>query len=376
MMRKYILLSSVLATRVVSALATRDSGIYTGGDLSGCGRPANLSSALPHLVTSSGMVRTYTVHLPPNYSPTQQYLSWSATTATPGIGLFLEVDSRLDESAPDKIVVYPNGVDQAWAGANYSRATAPEDLQFTADLLADLRARYCVDSARVYATGMSNGAGFLGALACNDTVGGEFAAFAPVAGAYYTDAHGPDDGCKPARDLTPILEFHGGADESVFYDGGQGEGGYEPPIADWLSWWAERNGCQTPPDQQDSFNDTVHHLTWTCRGAQGVLQHYKIDTMINTDKFVCPTAEHAWPSTEPNFSQLAAGDVLTHIQASEIMQDFFRNFTRPAVSGTKGKPTSPPVARSSSCNRARYLDPGLLAAANAVTIAALTARLM
>ncbi|KAK8127096.1 Alpha/Beta hydrolase protein [Apiospora kogelbergensis] len=341
----------------VSASGARDGGIYTDGDLSGCGRPANLSSSLPHLLTSSGMVRSYTVHLPANYAATQQYPVLVGYHGHPGIGLFLEVDARLDEFAPDKIVVYPDGVEQGWAGANYSRATVPQDLQFTADLLADLRARYCVDSARVYATGMSNGAGFVDVLACNDTVGGEFAAFAPVAGAYYTNAHGPNDGCKPARDLTPILEFHGGADASVHYDGGEGEGGYEPPYC------GLRNGCQTPPEQQDSFNDTVHHQTWTCRGVQGVLQHYKVDPM-----------KHDWPSTEPNFSQVAAGDVPTHIQASEIMQAFFRNYTRPSAPGSKGNSSSR-EPRSSS-GGAHRLDTTKLAVIGAVTGAALVAHLV
>lgn len=88
-----------------------------------------------------------------------------------------------------------------------------------------MRARYYVDSARVYATGLFNGAGFVAAvLAYNATVGAEFAAFAPVAGAYYADARAPRDGipspCVPARPLTPILEFYSGADSSVLYDGG------------------------------------------------------------------------------------------------------------------------------------------------------------
>ncbi|KAK8097489.1 hypothetical protein PG984_016628 [Apiospora sp. TS-2023a] len=364
-----VLLLSGLAVAIPSALETRDGDIYTGGDLSGCGKPADITSSLPHLITSSGMTRSYTVHLPDKYSATQQYPVLVGYHGHPGIGLFLEADTRLDEFASAKIVVYPNGVEMAWAGANYSKATVAQDLQFTADLLADLRTRFCVDSARVYATGMSNGAGFLGALACNDTVGGEFAAFAPVAGAYYTDAHGPDDGCKPARELTPILEFHGGADESVFYNGGQGEGGYEPPIADWLSWWAERNGCQTPPEQQDSFNDSVHHLTWTCRGTQGALQHYKVDTM-----------KHVWPSTEINFSQVAAGDVPTHIQASQIMQDFFRNFTRPAASasesGSGAAGSKPPPESRSSSARARNLSSGMVVACSAVTLAVLTAHVV
>jgi poly(3-hydroxybutyrate) depolymerase len=79
---------------------------------------------------------------------------------------------------------------------------------------------------------MSNGGGFVNTIACND-VGGEFAAFAPASGAYYTDNSGVDDGCKPARASLPILEIHGGSDESVYYSGGVGEGGIEPAIPDW-----------------------------------------------------------------------------------------------------------------------------------------------
>lgn len=41
--------------------------------------------------------------------------------------------------------------------------------------------------------------------------------------------------------------------------------------------------------------------------------------------------EHCWPSTEPNFSQLAALDSPTHLEASGMIQDFFMGFTRPAA---------------------------------------------
>jgi hypothetical protein len=79
---------------------------------------------------------------------------------------------------------------------------------------------------------LSNGGGFVGTLACS-AVGGEFAALAPVAGAFYTDTNGPENGCAPGRKPLPILEFHGGADKTVLYAGGKGEGGIEPPITDW-----------------------------------------------------------------------------------------------------------------------------------------------
>lgn len=79
---------------------------------------------------------------------------------------------------------------------------------------------------------MSNGGGFVGTLACSP-VGGEFAAFAPASGSFYTDNSGVNDGCTPARSPLPILEIHGGADGSVHYDGGVGEGGIEPSIPTW-----------------------------------------------------------------------------------------------------------------------------------------------
>ena len=78
----------------------------------------------------------------------------------------------------------------------------------------------------------SNGGGFIGTLACSPT-GGEFAAFASGSGAFYTDLNGPANGCAPTRTPLPILEIHGGVDKTVRYEGGQGEGGLQPPIRDW-----------------------------------------------------------------------------------------------------------------------------------------------
>ena len=97
------------------------------------------------------------------------------------------------------------------------------------------------------------------------------------------------------------------------------EGGTLPAIPDWLGWWAQRNGCDAQYAQEDSFGGDVHHLVWTCQGQEGVVQHYKVDDQ-----------KHDWPSTELDFSAIAAGDLPTHIEASAIIQEFFMGFTRPA----------------------------------------------
>ncbi|KAI0199314.1 carbohydrate esterase family 1 protein [Astrocystis sublimbata] len=283
----------------------------------GCGKFHLPGITTYHGVKSSDRDRKYSIHLPTGYDKSKPYPTVLGFHGSSSIGLFFEVDTKMSESrfSANKIMVYPDGIGGAWAGANYSMVSVEEDLQFVTDLLADLRSNYCVDDARIYATGISNGGGFVNAIACSD-VGNEFAAFAPASGAYYTDNAGVD-GCKPARSPLPVLEIHGGDDQSVYYDGGEGEGGVEPAIPTWLDWWAERNAC-TSSKVDDSFDGDVHHTSWTCDNTEGVLQHWKIDDM-----------GHCWASTEINFSQISVGQGPTHIQASEIIMDFFDQFTKP-----------------------------------------------
>lgn len=145
------------------------------------------------------------------------------------------------------------------------------------DLLLDLKGDFNVDSSRVYATGFSNGGGFIGILACSP-VGAQFSAFAAVSGAFYLNAGGIEDGnCAVGRGVVPMLEIHGGSDKTVHYDGGVGEGGVEPSIPGWLEMWQRRNNCTEPPVVVDSDGGNVHHSSWNCGGVDGALQHWKID---------------------------------------------------------------------------------------------------
>ncbi|KAF2435432.1 carbohydrate esterase family 1 protein [Tothia fuscella] len=289
--------------------------------VSGCGTPHPIGSiglTTYHGLESGGKSRSYSIHLPSGYDRNREYPVVVGFHGSDSIGLFLELDTGLSLSkySGNKIMVYPNGVDGAWAGPSYAKTSVAEDLAFVSDLLKDIRSNYCIDNQRIYATGMSNGGGFVGTLACS-AVGGEFAAFAPVSGSFYTDVNGPDNGCAPARSPLPILEFHGGDDKSVPYAGGQGEGGREPPIPDWLEYWVSRTDCSNKT-QVDTFDGDVHLLSWTCDGIKGALQHYKVDDM-----------GHQWPSTVVNFSGIAAGKGPTHIDASALIIQFFDRFTKP-----------------------------------------------
>lgn len=268
----------------------------------GCGRPSPVEPGVTttlHL-TSGGIDREYAVHLPPRYNSHRRYpvvLSFHGHKRT---SQYQEQLSGF--SAFDTIAVYPQGLigtdgESAWTGAPYSAAA--DDVLFTSDLLNSLQRRLCVDPARIFAAGKSNGGGFVGVLACR--LAGRIAAFAPVSGAFY-----PEGGaCHPSR-AVPILDFHGTADTTIPYTGNPAKG--LPPIPEWLAAWSGRDGCRSRPVSWSPMDKVTVQL-WIGCDRRGVVEHYRIEG-----------AGHVWPSTSPNPDSATP----TIIDATPVIWRFFR----------------------------------------------------
>ena len=113
-------------------------------------------------------------------------------------------------------VVHPTGVpigavhENSWQLVN-SYDPRRNDLAFANTLINTLIAHWCVNPARVYSTGYSNGALFTARLVCQ--LANRIAAAVMVAGVYHPA------GCKPARPV-PMYAYHGTADASIPYNGG------------------------------------------------------------------------------------------------------------------------------------------------------------
>lgn len=109
------------------------------------------------------------------------------------------------------ITVYPNGLPVHLLGYDARgwqmfTVDGNRDLAFTRELLDHIEARYCIDRARVYVTGFSNGGFFANVLGC--TMARRFAAIAPVSGGRLTVP------CDPPR-AVPVLIHHGRLDTIV-----------------------------------------------------------------------------------------------------------------------------------------------------------------
>ncbi|KAJ7790470.1 hypothetical protein B0H14DRAFT_3569400 [Mycena olivaceomarginata] len=145
--------------------------------------------------------------------------------------------------------------------AVYPKATLPEDLQLVSDLLDEIRAGWCLSSA---------------AASTTPSPAPPSAATSPPsppawALSFYTDyaaSRGSANSrnsqpCTPARTPLPVLEIHGGSDTTCRMRAGRGEGGTEPAIPDWLSWWAARNGCTAA-----NTTETPETGTYTTRAGR------------------------------------------------------------------------------------------------------------
>lgn len=268
----------------------------------GCGRPSPAEPGVTTTLrlTSGGIDREYSLHLPAHYNSHRRY---SVVLSFHGHKRTSQYQEQLSGFSPfDTIAVYPQGLvgtdgETAWTGAPYSAAA--DDVLFTSDLLNSLQRQLCVDPARIFATGKSNGGGFVGVLACR--LAGRIAAFAPVSGAFY-----PEGGaCHPSREV-PILDFHGAADTTIPYTGNPAKG--LPPIPEWLAAWSARDGCRSRPVSWSPI-DKVTVQRWIGCDRPGDVEHYRIEG-----------AGHVWPSTSPN----ADSATPTVIDATPVIWRFFR----------------------------------------------------
>ncbi|KAJ2980996.1 hypothetical protein NQ176_g2310 [Zarea fungicola] len=219
----------------------------------------------------------------------------------------------------DNIIVYPNSIGEHWEGS--PRADA-DDVGFTNSIIDYLEQNYCIDTSRIYATGKSQGGGFVGVLACDSNLSKRIAAFAPVSGAFYVDNFTtcPPDTvkiiCTPGRPKIPFLEFHGGNDDTIAYEGDDDHNGScLPSIPHYIHDWAKRNGLTTKNVTSTVTSDTVLY-TYGTGADTGLVQHV-FDSSIG----------HDWPSTTKNDDNDRKHHQPATFNATPMILDFFSKWS-------------------------------------------------
>ena len=153
------------------------------------------------------------------------------------------------------IAVYPDGVGGAWNVGNccgQALSGKVDDVGFARAIVQAVRAATCVDPKRVYATGLSNGAGLAHRLACE--AADVFASIAAASADLVTDP------CKPVRPISE-LSVRGLNDRLVAYAGGAtgSTGWYSPGAKGTLALWKSINGCTGNPVSKRPYCETYEN---------------------------------------------------------------------------------------------------------------------
>jgi polyhydroxybutyrate depolymerase len=232
-----------------------------------------------HTLVSSGVARSYLLHVPAGYSEGAIPLVFNFH------GSLLVPQDQVDSSQLGVVadregfaVVYPAGV---FAAGNLRNAWNPDreqgvdDIQLVRDIIEDVAGKIEVDRSRIYATGFSGGGRISSRLACE--LSDVLAAAAPVAGLQYYA------GCTPAKPIS-ILTVHGNADRFNHYELRDDSPPYwHMGVETAVEKWRATNGCGPEPTV-DAFNEQVDVRAWTgCRDGTEIVF------------YVVEGGDHVWP---------------------------------------------------------------------------------
>ena len=207
-------------------------------------------------LTHGGLQRRYLIHMPPGLDPARAAPLVLAFHGGGGHAEYMADDTRYglvaEADRAGFVLVFPNGYSRFPGGklatwnaggcCGDARDKGIDDVGFVRAVVADVQARVRIDPARIFATGMSNGAMMSYRLACEaaDLVRG----IAAVAGTEAV-AH-----CSPARAVA-FLHIHAQNDTHVLYGGGAGEAAFRDrtkvmefvSVPETVSRWVKRNQC-------------------------------------------------------------------------------------------------------------------------------------
>lgn len=227
------------------------------------------------------------------------------------------------------VTVFPHGTGSPVRWDVAPDPDANDDLAFVGALLDHLEAERCLDTRRVYATGLSNGAMMASTVAC--TMADRVAAVAPIAGIALPEP------CEPGRPV-PVLTIHGTADPILRFNGGVdgealgaalGGGGAAtsttappadldgPGYPETVRRWAELDGCETRA-RDERVSEEVIRRTFDCPEEAPVVF------------LIVEGGGHSWPSSEFSRSiEHVVGPTTFDVDASREVWDFVTRFQLP-----------------------------------------------
>ena len=280
--------------------------------------------------------RRYIVHVPPRVTEGRSLAVVLSFHGGGGTAKSMQDYAHTDGLADREgfMVVYPDGTGRwgrrlltcnAGSCCGYALTHRVDDVAFVRALLDDLAQRTPVDTRRVYATGLSNGAMMAYRLAAE--AGDRIAAIAPVAGGMVVDS------IRSPRPI-PILHIHSVDDPRALYGGGLGppfpftnSRVMQPNMDSVIARWTAFDRCPAAP----GVGQTRHGQPGSAAAAHTATPYAygpcADGSMILLWKLT--GAGHTWPGAGVQPWQTYVGPATDVLDANAEMWRFFRRFSLP-----------------------------------------------
>lgn len=209
-------------------------------------------------------------------------------------------------------VAYLDAGDGVWGDYRASTGSPENDLAYVRATIDRLTHEFGVDPRRVYATGLSNGAGF--AFVLGAELRDRVTAIAPVAhnlARAFIEQATPDG---PVH----VLQIVGTADPLIAFEGGVFPGTGEPSSSslEAMTYWQAVNGNGPPssaPLANPQADGTISFLETYTPSEQG----------FELARIVVVNGGHTWPGGLQYLPESAIGLTSRDFSASEVIWNFF-----------------------------------------------------
>jgi polyhydroxybutyrate depolymerase len=275
-----------------------------------------------------GMERTYALYVPSSYDEKTSYplliiLHGGGGT---GEGMVKLTNNGFNTLAEKEgfIIVYPDGIENHWndgRGLTQYRVHREniDDVGFISDLIDHLSNELNIDTARVFAAGISNGGMMAQRLACELT--DRIAAVGVIASAMSENLH---SFCKPSQPI-PVLLISGIEDPLVPFEGGEvglfgKKYGAVLSVAKTKEFWIENSSCSPKP--QTTYEPDVDLPDGT-RVRKEVYGGCSEDAEVVL--YIIEGGGHTWPGGLQYLPVRIIGRTSKDIDANMILWDFFKS---------------------------------------------------
>lgn len=227
------------------------------------------------------------------------------------------------------LIIYPNAYQNHWSdgrfaeGPPYHKGKKIDDVKFINSIIDLAIGEYNIDTAKIFLTGIANGAIMCHKIACQ--LSNRICAIAPVLGSM---SELMSLQCKPVRGVS-VLAINGTDDRLIPINGGEIEFddnkyGRITSVSGSIKFWAAYNDTtvkkpimvkQKDLDKSDGTSVYRHHYYNGTYDTEVVL-------------YLIKGGGHSWPGAKQFHPEEIAGRKSKELDATELIWDFFKSHHR------------------------------------------------